>query len=104
MEKEFTYNKSKWRVKLVDKDHESLTSNFGLVDVFNQVIYMQDNLTPKVFRRILTHELVHMVLWEHGMEQVEISDEIMADFISVHGEDIITLSKRLTDGVYFSLA
>ena len=52
-------------------------------------IYMLKSLPAVNFRKVLMHELTHAYMYSCGFDQVELTQEVVCDFMSAYGPQII---------------
>lgn len=55
-------------------------------------IYMNKELSHKVFYNTLIHELTHAFISSYGFAQVDLSAEVMCDFMGCYAEQIVTIA------------
>ncbi len=75
---EFTLQKVNW-----NDENLLLNDNYraGITHRRTAEIYISNDLTPEITRRVLIHELTHAFVFACGMIQVDWKEENVADFI-----------------------
>lgn len=96
----FTVNGHKWRLEFVrPSSNHLLRSNFtrtiGVSDNNLKTVFIADNLSDYMVDRVLCHELVHVFSFENDCSYDIQTEEIIADFLSLFGRDIIYLADEL---------
>lgn len=96
-----------WYIKFVSPEHYQLrrsdgSRTVGVTDYNTKTIYLNNLLYGEFLRRVLCHELVHVYCFSYNVELDIDTEEILADFISVYGTDIVNdlgtyLDSRYTD-------
>ena len=68
-----------------------------------KTVYIANNLHPALRRKVLLHELTHVHAMEYNYYMPIEVEEIVADFMSLYGTDIVFLAddilKNLIGGV-----
>lgn len=71
------------RLKMEDGDF-----HFGVTNFKDKEIYIANNLSEQTKRTTIIHEITHAFIDSFGMLQIDWNDEIVADFISAHLDNI----------------
>lgn len=61
----------------------------GVADNNCKTVYVANNLTPQLELKVIIHELCHCYCFETGYIVDSITEEQIADFVSLFGIDII---------------
>ena len=102
MECKIKINNLDYAVKIIDWDDERLRMeddklHFGVTNMKDNEIYLANNLSEQTTTSTLIHEITHAYIDAYGMLQVCWDDEIIADFISAHLENIIKTLEEIGD-------
>lgn len=97
-------NGSKWRLRLVRPTNKYLQRSdgswtIGMTDGRTKTIYVADNLSDYMEDRVILHELTHAHSIEYGYSIPIDIEEMICDFMSLHGRSIVYLA----DGIIGAL-
>ena len=92
----FTVNGIEWDLSLVEPYSGNLkrsdnTITLGVTDNNAKTIYINNRLSADMFDKVLCHELVHVYSFENDCDIDIQTEEIIANFMSLFGRDIIYL-------------
>ena len=92
----FTVNGIAWDLSLVEPYSGNLkrsdnTITLGVTDNNAKTIYINNRLSDDMFDKVLCHELVHVYSFENDCDIDIQTEEIIANFMSLFGRDIIYL-------------
>ena len=92
----FTINGTNWRVQYENSNSGELkrSDNVSVLGVTNnntKTIYINNRLSDDMFDKVLCHELVHVYSFENDCDIDIQTEEIIANFMSLFGRDIIYL-------------
>lgn len=92
----FTVNGIEWNLSLVEPYSDNLkrsnnTITLGVTDNNAKTIYVNNMLSDAMFDKVLCHELVHVFSFEYNYNIDIQTEEIIADFMSLFGRNIIYL-------------
>ena len=92
----FTVNGIEWDLSLVEPYSGNLkrsdnTITLGVTDNNAKTIYINNRLSDDMFDKVLCHELVHVYSFENDCDIDIQTEEIIANFMSLFGSDIIYL-------------
>lgn len=92
----FTINGTMWQVQYKNSNSGELkrsdgTISLGVTDNNAKTIYINNRLSDAMFEKVLCHELVHVFSFEYNYDIDIQTEEIIADFMSLFGRDIIYL-------------
>jgi Zn-dependent peptidase ImmA (M78 family) len=66
----FTVDNETWVVRVVPSDHEGLkidnNMHFGICNFIENIIYLDEEMSPTRLEKILLHELTHLLLNTSG--------------------------------------
>ena len=101
----FTVNGETWNIDFVDHLNRNLMRSdnvytLGVTDNSLKTIFLSNKLHGKMLDKVLCHELVHVYSFENDCEIDIQTEEIIADFMSLYGRDIIYLADDIMNGVF----
>ena len=93
---DFVINGFRWDVVFVSSNSEKLhrsdgTLTVGVTDWGTKCVYLSNVLHGAFMEKVLCHEIVHCFCFSFNIHIPIEQEEFMADFISVHGKNIIYL-------------
>lgn len=93
---EFIINNRLWNVKFVNAASEKLhrsdgSLTVGVTDGNDNCVYLSDLLSGELLKKVLCHELCHCFMMSYNISIPIEQEEFLADWISIHGEDLIYL-------------
>lgn len=96
----FKINGISWDVYFVDPEHPMLlrqdkTFSIGVCDSATRIIYINDTLTSKIFKKVLCHEIVHAAMFSYNVILDIDEEEVIANIIAKYGEEIIKITNSL---------
>lgn len=71
------------------------TYTLGVCDNGKKCIFLSDRLRGKMLDKVLCHEITHIYCFEFGYDIDVRTEEIVADFMSLFGRDIIYLADEI---------
>lgn len=100
----FTVNGETWNIDFVDPLNRNLMRSdnvytLGVTDNSLKTIFLSNKLHGKMLDKVLCHELVHVYSFENDCEIDIKTEEIIADFMSLYGREIIYLADDIMNGV-----
>lgn len=94
-----TINGEVWGIRLVPPYHPGLAAPsgpaLGCCNDITKTIYLNNTLSPSEIEKVLTHEIVHAVMYSYNVDISDQVEEIVADIIATYGEGIISLSNTV---------
>lgn len=101
----FTVNGKTWNIDFVEPLNRNLMRSdnvytLGVTDNSLKKIFLSNKLYGKMLDKVLCHELVHVYSFENDCEIDIQTEEIIADFMSLYGRDIIYLADDIMNGVF----
>lgn len=105
----FTVNNHTWKLQFVNPKSEHLrmsTGNLtlGVTDNNVKTVFIADNQSEYMTDKILCHELTHVHAMEyHYYMPIEV-EEVVADFLSLHGRSIVRLADDIMSNLLRSVA
>lgn len=100
----FTINGERWEIVLVSPyDFSLLMPNgnyaLGACNDATKTIYISDALHGETFEQVLCHELVHASMFAYNVLLEHNEEELIAEIISVFGEEIIDITDRMFERI-----
>ena len=101
----FAVNGKAWNIDFVEPLNRNLMRSdnvytLGVTDNSLKTIFLSNKLYGKMLDKVLCHELVHVYYFENNCEIDIQTEEIIADFMSLYGRDIIYLADDIMNGVF----
>lgn len=101
---DFFINGIRWRIRFVDINNPILTRSdgsrtVGMTDWNSTTVYLASKLRGRFLERVLCHELCHCICFSYGIIMGIKQEEILADWISLHGREVIDLLDHLLSKV-----
>ena len=95
----FTINGKLWRVLFVDPRHSMLlkpdgTYAIGACDDNSNCIYLSNQLTGGLLRKVLCHEITHAMMFSYNITMSRQQEELFAELMSKYGKNIIELTEK----------
>lgn len=83
-----------WDIEFVNPDNAVLCRengeySVGVTDKPTRTVYLSNGLYGAFLRRVISHEVVHVFCFEYHMLFDPNEEEVIADFISKYGDEII---------------
>ena len=93
-------NGEDWEVLLVSPDSPSLIRNdgsqtIGMCDDHLKIIYISDNLSNELTKKVLCHELTHAAMFSYNINLTHEQEELLANLISIYGQEIVHMTNLL---------
>lgn len=90
----FRVNESEWNLRLTEPYSDMLkrsdgTYTLGVTDNNRKTIFLSSKLKGYMLDKVLCHELTHVYAFENSCNFDITTEEIIADFMSLFGRDII---------------
>lgn len=100
----FAINGEYWRIVLVPSNDRSLLMPngryaLGACNDWNKTISICAELHGEDFEQVLCHELVHASMFSYNVNLGYEEEELIAEIISVFGEEIIDITDRMFDRI-----
>ena len=98
----FTVNNQQWEIVYCRPNDDNLRRSdgsitFAVTDNNTKCIYMNKNLRGYMFDKVLCHELTHVYAFEFEYNVDVETEEIIADFLSLFGRQIVYLLDDLME-------
>ena len=96
----FKINNIWWKIKFTDPfDLIFLCPDgsytIGVCDNNTKTIYLSQNLTNGLLKKVLCHEIVHAAMFSYNININIEQEEILADIIATYGEEIIDVTNKV---------
>lgn len=100
----FTINGEHWEIVLVaPNDIELLMPNgyhaIGACNDLVKTIFISNELHGEAFEQVLCHELVHASMFAYNVRLEHHEEELLAEIISIFGEEIIDITDAMFDKI-----
>lgn len=105
----FIVNSNVWQLEFVRPSSKhllrsDLTRTIGVSDNNLKTVFIADNLSDYMIDRVLCHELVHVFSFENDCSYDIETEEVIANFLSLFGRDIIYLADELMGSILRKIA
>ena len=89
-----TINGERWRVLLVSPLHPQLQRSdgswtIGACDDYMKTIYLSEDLSQRLMKKVLAHELTHAAMFSYNVEISHDQEELLADLVATYGQEIV---------------
>ncbi len=96
----FEINNHIWQLRFVPFGDSQLrrsdgTYTLGVTDSNLRTVFVCRNLSTRMIDKVLCHELTHVHAMEYQYSMPIEVEEIVADFVSLHGRNIVTVANIL---------
>lgn len=100
----FEINGHSWNIEFVPVTSPFLTrsdgsQSVGVTDANTSTVYLSNRLKGAFLRRVTAHELCHCFCFSFNIHMPMEQEEYMADWISLHGADLVYLLDDLMRGL-----
>lgn len=94
-----------WEIRFVAPNDRNLyrsdnTRVLGVTDLNQRTVYINNKLNGYLLEKVLCHELCHVYAMSYGYEMSIETEEIVADFLSLYGKDILLVADRILGDLY----
>ena len=91
---EFSVSKTYWNDDnlMVDGSYRAGTTHFR-----DCTIYVSNDTSEEVLKRVLLHEITHAFIFANGMKQVNWDEEVIADFVESNYFDIQKVYEKVVE-------
>ena len=96
----FNINGEEWRVILVSPFHSALVMSngdytIGTCDDNVKTIYIANNLSKELMRKVLCHEIAHAAMFSYDVELDFSQEELLANLIATYGQEIVAITNKI---------
>ena len=100
----FVCNNIAWNLAFVEPHSKQLrrsdgSATVGVTDNNTRTVYLSNLLRGKFLDKVLCHELVHVASFSYDCDIDIETEEIIADFMSLYGREVIYLADDLIKSV-----
>ena len=100
----FIVNGNAWKLKFVRPSSNYLRRSdgsftFGVTDNNLKTVFMSDNLSGYMKDKVFLHELTHVHAFEYDYSMPIEIEEIVADFLSLYGRDIVYMADSVMNNL-----
>lgn len=100
----FKCNGKTWNLAFVESYNDNLkrsdgSRTVGVTDNNTKTVYLSNLLRGKFLDKVLCHELVHVASFSYDCSIDIETEEIIADFMSLYGREIIYLADDLMKSI-----
>ena len=93
-------NGEDWFIKFVSQDYPLLYRSDGSLSIAScddnsKTIYINNQLTGALFKKVLCHELTHAAMFSYNVDLTLEQEELLADLIATYGEEIISITNKV---------
>ena len=97
----FTVNNQEWQLLFVNPSNSNLKRSdgsitIGMTDNNTRTVYINNRLSDYMTNKVLAHEICHVFALSFDYSMPIEVEEIVADFFSLFGRDMINLLDDLT--------
>ena len=98
----FVVNNQEWQLKFVNPNNRNLMRSdgsitIGMTDNNKKTVFINNKLKGRLQDKVLCHELTHVFAFEYDYDIPIEVEEIVADFMSLYGRDIIYLLDEIME-------
>lgn len=100
----FTVNNNQWTLQFASTNSEELRRSdnvytLGVTDNNTKTVTIACGMSDYMTNKVLCHELVHVYSFENRCNIDIQTEEIIADFMSLYGRDIIYIADSIMSNV-----
>lgn len=93
-------NGENWRIVFTSFNHPALfrsdgSLTIGSCDDNNKTIYINENLDPRLMKKVLCHEITHAAMFSYNVELNPTQEELLADLIATYGQEICSVTNKI---------
>lgn len=96
----FLINNVYWKLAFVPSNFPLLQRlngeySIGACDNLTRTIYLNQNLSGKLLKKVLCHEITHAAMFSYNVDLSIEQEELIADLISIYGEEIVYTTNKI---------
>lgn len=104
----FYVNGNVWKLEFVNPNDPVLINDdgvytLGVTDNNVKTVYINNRLNGYMYRKVLSHEITHLFIFESGLTFDRQTEEVIADFIASYGTEVISIIDRVYHDVLHTL-
>ena len=93
-------NGEEWKLFLTSPVHHMLIRSdgqltIGACDDKTKGIYINEELSPLMMKKVLCHELTHAAMFSYNIELSLEQEELLADLIATYGQEIVDMTNSI---------
>lgn len=97
-------NGIEWNIRFVNPNDSNLMRSdgsitLGVTDNNTRTVYINNCLSEYMYNRVITHEMCHVFSFSYGCDMDIQTEEIVADFLSLYGRDVIKVADSIIGDV-----
>ena len=97
----FSVNNQEWKLLFVNPSNNNLKRSdgsitIGMTDNNTRTVYINNRLSDYMTNKVLAHEICHVFAFSFDYSMPIEVEEVVADFFSLFGRDMINLLDDLT--------
>lgn len=103
----FTVNNVFWEIYYVEPNSKYLMRSdgsytLGATDNNVKAVFIANNLTQKMFEKVLCHEIVHTFCFSYDIGFDIETEELIADFLATYGRDVFEVADSVLKRFYIA--
>lgn len=71
------------------------TYTIGACDDLAKTIYVSEDLSGPLMKKVLCHEMTHAAMFSYNVELDYAQEELLADLIATYGSEIIEMTNQI---------
>ena len=96
----FTINNQEWKIEFTNPFNEVFLQKdgnytIGMCDNNEKIIYLAEDLTGRLLKKVLCHEIVHAAMFSYNISLTYDQEELLADIIATYGDEIIDVTNKV---------
>lgn len=96
----FLINGIYWKLAIVPANFPLLqrydgSYAIGACDNLTRTIYIDDELSGQLFKKVLCHEITHAAMFSYGVSLSLQQEQLVADLISTYGQEIVYITNKI---------
>ena len=97
----FTVNNQEWQLLFVNPSNSNLKRSdgsitIGMTDNNTRTVYINNRLSDYMTNKVLAHEICHVFAFSFDYSMPIEVEEVVADFFSLFGRDMVNILDDLT--------
>lgn len=96
----FVINGIEWNILYVNPNSHLLQRSdgvftFGVTDFPTRIVYINNRINGEMLTKVITHEIVHCLIFSYGIDYSIDEEEKIADFIATFGREVINVADNI---------
>lgn len=93
-------NGVEWQIVFTSPFHPAMfrsdgSLTIGSCDNQTKTIYINENLEPRLMKKVLCHEITHAAMFSYHIFLSIDQEELLADLIATYGQEIIYITNKI---------